>query len=145
MKTTRWFIEYNTFTHGWLTSMHNTAEGWESQEAANHWYENVLEKELQHCFRVVSREVEVGAKDVVKVLSRSVDLDIAGQVWRRREESTYIAWSHISETPKKGYSTTSDGKSWRTQNEEWCVIPCEEPEVERIWREYNEQWYGGVV
>lgn len=137
MKTTRWFIEYNTFTHGWLTSMHNTAEGWESQEAANHWYENVLEKELQHCFRVVSREVEVSAKDVVKVTSQSVDLDIAGQVWRRREEDSLIIWDNLDE----GF-----GEIFRYKDGKWSTYDVvfggsqerEEPEVERIWREYNE-------
>ena len=144
MKTTRWFIEYNTFTHGWLTSMHNTTEGWESQEAANHWYENILEKDLRHCFRVVSREVEVSAKDAVKVTSRSVDLDIAGQVWRRDEEGASIEWSRFSEHPRTDYKgwhdvySTHDGKIWREQDDDYSKKPCEEPEVERIWREYCE-------
>jgi hypothetical protein len=139
MKTTRWFIEYNTFTHGWLTSMHNTAEGWESQEAANHWYENVLEKELQHCFRVVSREVEVSAKDVVKVLSRSVQLDVDDTLWRRKEAGSEIEWLHFDDNDDKIVEAyySPDGKNWHHNYSSEGAV-CEEPEVERIWREYNE-------
>jgi hypothetical protein len=145
MKTTRWFIEYNTFTHGWLTSMHNTAEGWESQEAANHWYENVLEKELQHCFRVVSREVEVSAKDVLKVKSTIVELELANAWYRRKEEGESIEWSQYSIEARwsddRGWVqtySTHNGKVWREQDEDCYIRDCEEPEVERIWREYNE-------
>jgi hypothetical protein len=137
MKMTRWFIEYNTFTHGWLTSMHNTTVGWESQEVANHWYENVLERDLRHCFRVVSREVEVSAKDVVKVTSTIIELKISGKLWRRREEDSLISWDNLDEGFDEIFQYR-DGK-WFTYDVVFGGSQeREEPEVERIWREYNE-------
>lgn len=144
MKTTRWFIQHGDARGQWVDSVHNPHEGWESRESASLGVASILKRIKNISIKTVSREVEVSAKDVVKVTSRSVDLDIAGQVWRRDEEGASIEWSRFSEHPRTDYKgwhevySTHDGKTWREQDDDYSIKPCEEPEVERIWREYNE-------
>lgn len=136
MKTTRWFIERDTFDRGWIDSVYNPPEGLDSEEAATNLIANILRKLCK--YRVISREVDVAAKDVVKVVSRGWCVEINDALWRRKEAGQQIEWLHFDdnndETVEAYYS--SDGKNWH-HNYSGDGAVCEEPEVERIWREHS--------
>ncbi|QIW88579.1 hypothetical protein [Pseudanabaena phage PA-SR01] len=72
MRTTRWFIERGEDLVGWIDSAHNPPEGWESEKAATSWYRNTFPTYRLGNVRVVSREVEVDAKDIVKTKFQSL-------------------------------------------------------------------------
>lgn len=137
MKTTRWFIEYWNEQHcRWFdSSVHNPPKGWESKEAAENWVTTILLKGGN--YRVNSREVEVGAKDVLKVKSTIVELELANAWYRRKEEGESIEWSQYSIEARwsddRGWVqtySTHNGKVWREQDEDCYIRDCEEPEIE---------------
>ena len=141
MKTTRWFIERGTVTNGWINSAHNPPEGWDSEEVAIAWCKNVLPSVclgINVNTRVVSREVWVAAKAVVKVVSRVVVLEINNAKWHRKESEYGIEWFHSDDNNDKFVEVyySSDGKNWH-HNYSGDGAVCDEPEVERIWREHN--------
>ena len=137
MKTTRWFIERDTFDKDWIDSVYNPPEGLDSEEAAANLIANMSRKLCK--YRVDSREVEVAAKNVVKIVSRGVVLEINDADWRRKEAGQEIQWLHFGNDDDgiiEAYYSP-DGKNWH-HNYSGKGDDCGEPEVEQIWREYNE-------
>jgi hypothetical protein len=136
MKMTRWFIQHDDARGQWIDSAHNPHEGWESRESASLGVASILKRTKNISIKTISREVEVSAKDVVKVINQTVSLEIAGSAWLRREEEDLIVWNRVD---------TVRGDIYRYKNKRWIRcdalgyrFDCEEPEVEQIWREYCE-------
>lgn len=73
----------------------------------------------------------------MKVTSTIIELKITGKLWRRREEDSLISWDNLDEGFDEIFQYR-DGK-WFTYDVVFGGSQeREEPEVERIWREYNE-------
>jgi hypothetical protein len=131
MKMTRWFIEYET-QYGWIP--YNRRVVSDSETDIISWY--LQQKPKREPYRATSYEVEICAKKVVEVHKREVELDILGDYWRRTEySSTRIEWRKFDKYAPL-HCTGWEELTYVCLRGEWQG--GEEPEVEQIWREYNE-------